>query len=173
MAPQLDLVRSLAPPQGGAPAPARPAGAVEWPVQGLRADVSTLLSTEQARSLVPAAFLGIAALDAVPTPTDIGFFWGEAKLREREGSLSPRAYWLFQAANYYGWDILWYSTLFAVTATTGRTLGEKARVGGGLLAAGAIASMLYRYGSPEPHARHPAKRRRRHPSRPRNQEDER
>jgi hypothetical protein len=94
---------------------------------GVFDDLRELAASRQGASLVPAALLGVAVLDAIPTPTDIGYFWGEAAL------------------NYYGWDVAWYLTLFGATSAAGQTFAERVRVGGGVIAAGAIASMLYRY----------------------------
>ena len=112
---------------------------------GVFDDLRELAASRQGASLVPAALLGVAVLDAIPTPTDIGYFWGEAALKRNSDRLSPRSYWALQALNYYGWDVAWYLTLFGVTSAAGQTFAERVRVGGGVIAAGAIASMLYRY----------------------------
>ena len=129
------------------PAPSQP---------GILSDLKTIAASRQGASLIPAALLGVAVLDAIPTPTDIGYFWGEAALKRREDELSPRAYWMLQALNYYGWDVAWYLSLFGLTATAGPTFADRVGVGGGVIAAGAIASMLYRYaqdGTPRPYRR--------------------
>ena len=136
-----DLLGALVTPSP-APAPAAPE-------RSLTTDVQKLTALPEAASLVPAAFLGLAVLDAIPTPTDIGFFWGEEKLRENENTLSPRAYWAAQVANYYGWDVLWYSSLFAATTLGGTTFRQRAQVGASVVGLGALATLLWRYSHPD------------------------
>jgi len=125
----------------------------------LLSDMRALGDTKEGASLVPAAFLGIAVLDAIPTPTDAGFFWGENWLKEKGASLSPIRYWAAQTANYYGWDVLWYTTLFAATTLGGTTFTERAKVGAGVVGTGALAALLWKYTRPPDHpVRSPAHR---------------
>jgi len=135
----------IAPPPKTAPVPER----------SLLSDVRALGETKEGASLVPAAFLGMAVLDAVPTPTDAGFFWGENWLKQNGETLSPTSYWVAQTANYYGWDVLWYTTLFAATTLGGDTFAERAKVGAGVAGTGALAALLWKYTRPPDHpARH-------------------
>lgn len=119
--------------------------------RSLFSDVRALGQTREGASLVPAAFLGMAVFDAIPTPTDAGFFWGENWLKENGKTLSPRTYWAAQIANYYGWDIAWYTTLFTATTFGGTTFAERARVGAGIAGTGALASLLWKYTRPPDH----------------------
>jgi len=143
----LDLLGALVAPTAPPPPPEPP--------RTLTSDVKALAARPEGASLVPAAFLGIAILDAIPTPTDIGFFWGEEQLRKKGGSLSTGAYWAAQAANYYGWDVLWYTSLFAATTLGGRTFAERARVGATVVGGGALAALLWRYTHPDAPRRRP------------------
>lgn len=97
--------------------------------------------------LIPSTFLAIAVLDAIPTPTDIGYFYTERWLQGKE---NEQNYWLYKTLNYYGWDVLWYTTLFGITYTTGRTVSDKVKVGVGVISLGAIASLLWKY-TTQPH----------------------
>jgi len=97
---------------------------------------------KESGALVPAAFLAIAALDAIPTPTDIGYFYTEQWLKQNPNVPN---YWIYKTANYYGWDILWYLTLFGVTYALGKTISDKVKVGVGIVSAGAIAYLLWKY----------------------------
>lgn len=92
--------------------------------------------------LIPSTFLAIAVLDAIPTPTDIGYFYTERWLQGKE---NEQNYWIYKTLNYYGWDVLWYTTLFGVTYTTGRTVSDKVKVGVGVISLGAIAYLLWKY----------------------------
>lgn len=112
-------------------------------------DVQKLASQEEGASLVPAAFLGIAILDAIPTPTDIGFFWGENYLKKHGAKLKPRVYWASQVINYYGWDVAWYTTLFAATSLGGTTFRQRFQVGATVVGAGALIALLWRYANPD------------------------
>jgi len=140
----LDLLGALVAPE---PAPA--------PERTLTSDVQALAARPEGASLVPAAFLGIAVLDAIPTPTDIGFFWGENWLKEKGSTLSPRAYWAAQVANYYGWDVAWYTSLFAATSLGGTTFRQRAQVGASVVGLGALTALLWRYSHPDTPKRRP------------------
>jgi len=104
------------------------------------------LSKQKSSSvIIPTTFLAIAALDAIPTPTDIGYFYTERWLQTQQDNPN---YWLYKTANYYGWDIVWYITLFGVTYTTGKTVSDKLKVGIGVISLGAIAYLLWKYSKP-------------------------
>jgi hypothetical protein len=123
------------------------AGAPAHP-KGLVAEVRQALEHESGRALVPAAFLAFAVLDAIPTPTDAGYFATEKWLSDHQHEIPANRFWLYQAANYYGWDVLWYTTLFGVTYYGGETAWDKLKIGTGVVATGAVASLLYRYANP-------------------------
>jgi len=92
--------------------------------------------------LIPSTFLAIAVLDAIPTPTDIGYFYMERWLQDQQDNPN---YWLYKTVNYYGWDVLWYVTLFGATYATGKTISDKLKVGVGVISLGAIAYLLWKY----------------------------
>jgi hypothetical protein len=125
--------------------------------RGLWQDVRTALAQEEGRSLIPAAFLAIAILDAIPTPTDVGYFYSEKWLVENRRRLSPLRFWALKTANYYGWDITWYLFLFSVTRYLGKSVEHQTTLGLGLVSTGAIAAVIWRAVVPEA-ARHGKRR---------------
>jgi hypothetical protein len=97
---------------------------------------------ESSGVLIPSTFLAIAVLDAIPTPTDIGYFYAERWLQDKQ---TDPNYWLYKTLNYYGWDVLWYTSLFGITYFTGRTVSDKVKVGVGVISLGAITYLLWKY----------------------------
>jgi hypothetical protein len=112
---------------------------------GIVSDVKWILKQEQAASLIPAAFLAFGLLDAVPIPTDAGYFWGQKWLDDHRDQLSEHKFWILSYLNYYGWDVAWYMGLFALTYFTGRTVGQKAMIGLGVVSLGAIVGEILNF----------------------------
>lgn len=110
----------------------------------LRKDVRRLFAAEAGASLVPATFLVFGALDLVPVPTDVGYFYVTKWLDEHRSELSERKFWALQLANYFGWDAAWYLSLFAVTYFSGKNANQKLLLGAGLITTGAIATIVWR-----------------------------
>lgn len=104
--------------------------------------LSDISSGKCGNIIVPSAFLALAILDAIPMPTDIGYFYTERWLQGKENN--PH-YWLYKTANYYGWDVIWYAILFGVTYTFGKTTVDKVTIGAGIVSIGALAYMLWSY----------------------------
>jgi hypothetical protein len=98
---------------------------------------------EEAKYLIPTGFLAIAAIDAVPAPTDIGFFYTDKYLEDHKTEV--RHYYGLKALNYYGWDIMWHLALFGITYKFGKNAAEKILIGGSVLSAGAIAALLWKF----------------------------
>lgn len=112
-------------------------------------DMKELMRQEQGATLVPAAFLLFGLLDAVPIPTDMGYFYVQKWLDEHRDELTDRNFWFYQYLNYYGWDVAWYLALFAATYFGGKTIGQKAGIGLGVISLGAIGVELWKFAHPE------------------------
>lgn len=110
--------------------------------QGFFEQLAKIGKQKESGAIVPATFLAIAALDAIPTPTDIGYFYVEQWLHQNPNIDN---YWVYKTMNYYGWDILWYTTLFGVTYLSGKTVSDKVKIGIGIVSMGAIIYMLWNY----------------------------
>jgi len=121
----------------------------------LSRDVKQALKSEHGASLVPAAFLAFAVLDAIPTPTDVGYFYSEKWLDERKAQMSPGKFWTLKYVNYYGWDVLWYLSLFAVTYWGGKNVQQKLKLGAWVMGTGAVATVLWKFGHPEMKGKEP------------------
>lgn len=120
---------------------------------GLKTDVQKAFAREEGSALLPAAFLAFGLLDAVPIPTDIGYFYTEKWLQEHKDELSSREFWLAQYLNYYGWDVAWYLSLFAVTYYGGRTVSKRMQLGVGMITTGALVTVLWRFSQAAKNAR--------------------
>jgi hypothetical protein len=115
------------------------------PEKGFFQQIKDAFSTPEGKALVPATFLAFGLLDAVPIPTDIGFFYTEKWLQDNRDKLSPRKFWLLQYFNYYGWDVAWYLSLFLITYYGGEDVEDKLKIGAALISSGAIVTMLWNF----------------------------
>lgn len=120
--------------------------------EGLWHDVRYVFKQERAANLIPAAFLAFGLLDAVPIPTDAGFFAVQNWLVKNKEQLSNREFWFYQYLNYYGWDVAWYMSLFAATYFGGKTVGQKATIGIALISIGAIVAEILAFSGHDPKA---------------------
>ena len=120
--------------------------------EGLWDDVKFVLKQEQAANLVPAAFLVFGILDAVPIPTDAGYFAVQNWLNKNKEHLSSRQFWFYQALNYYSWDVAWYMSLFLATYFGGKTVGQKATIGIAIISFGAIVAEILSFSGHDPKA---------------------
>jgi hypothetical protein len=109
---------------------------------GFLEQISKLGKSKESGVIVPATFLAIAVLDVIPTPTDIGYFYTEKWLQQNQNNPN---YWIYKTVNYYGWDVLWYVTLFGVTYLSGKTISDKMKAGVGVVSLGAITYMLWKF----------------------------
>lgn len=112
---------------------------------GLIKDVKEIFKQEQSANLIPAAFLVFGLLDAVPIPTDAGYFATQRWLQINKDRLTSREFWFYQYVNYYGWDVSWYLALFMVTYFTGKTVGQKAVIGLSVISLGAIVAEIMKF----------------------------
>lgn len=109
--------------------------------------VKEILRLEQGATAVPAAFLLFGVLDAVPIPTDVGYFYTQKWLDAHRDSLSDHKFWFYQYLNYYGWDVAWYMALFMVTYFTGKTVGQKLLTALTVVSIGSIGVEIWKFGS--------------------------
>lgn len=107
-------------------------------------DVHRAIVKEDNSSLVPAAFIAIGLMDAIPIPTDIGYFYVQRWLEKNRNSLSKKQRWLVQYFNYYGWDFTFYTSVGLITYYSGKNVREKLIIGGGLVTVGALATLLWK-----------------------------
>lgn len=99
---------------------------------------------EGSEALVPATFLVIAALDAIPHPGDIGYFYTEKWLLENKSKMPANKWWAYKALNYYGWDVAWYIALFGLTYYGGKNVNQKIKLGIGAVSAGLLAHFIFK-----------------------------
>jgi hypothetical protein len=110
--------------------------------EGLLHDVKFVFQQERAANLIPAAFLAFGILDAVPIPTDAGYFAVQRWLDTHRDELSEKKFWWYTYLNYYGWDVSWYLMLFGATYFMGKTVGQKAGIGIAIVSFGAILAEI-------------------------------
>lgn len=120
--------------------------------RGLWRDVRRALNEESGRSIVPAAFLAFAVLDMIPTPTDIGYFRTQQWLAEHGHELTPGQRRAAEVANYYGWDVLWYLSLFGITYTWGTDAWHQLKLGAAVVGTGGVIALASGAGGPRPNA---------------------
>lgn len=114
------------------------------PRRNLFRDVRHVLQHEASSSLVPATFLAMAVLDAIPVPTDVGYFYVQRWLDEHRNEMSTRKRKVLTYVNYYGWDVTWYGGLGLLTYFLGHSVKEKLVLGAGVLSTGVLATLWWK-----------------------------
>ncbi len=116
--------------------------------RSLLRDVKKVLKHEGSSSLVPATFLAMAVLDAVPVPTDVGYFYVQKWLDENRDKITPRRRKVLTYVNYYGWDVTWYGGLGLLTYLLGHSVKEKLVLGAGVLSTGVLITLWWKHQHP-------------------------
>lgn len=111
---------------------------------GFLAELNKVTKHEHAAALVPASFLLLAVADAIPVPTDAGYFYVQRWLDDHRDELSDRSFWTYQFLNYFSWDVAWYLSAAAVTFFVGDTFTQKVSIGLGIVTVGAIVAVVMR-----------------------------
>lgn len=107
-------------------------------------DVHRAIVKEGNSSLVPAAFIAIGLMDAIPIPTDIGYFYVQQWLEKNRDKLTKGQRLAVKYFNYYGWDFTFYTSVGVITYYTGKNVREKLIIGGGVVAVGALATLFWK-----------------------------
>lgn len=113
-------------------------------------DVHRAIIKEGNSSLVPAVFIAIGLMDAIPIPTDIGYFYVQRWLEKNRDKLSRGQRLAAQYFNYYGWDFTFYTSVGVITYYSGKNVREKLIIGGSVVAVGAIATLMWKIMSEPP-----------------------
>ena len=116
--------------------------------RNLLRDVKKVLKHENSASLVPATFFAMALLDAVPVPTDVGYFYVQKWLDENRDRMTPLRRKVISYLNYYGWDVTWYGGLGLFTYFLGHSVKEKLILGAGVLSTGVLLTLWWKQQHP-------------------------
>lgn len=111
----------------------------------MRDSIKSAIESGHGNAVIYAGALGLLLSDIIPTPADGVHFYLMRKLEEkyRKGEITPRQYWLRQAASYYGLNPLWWSIVLGAMVYTKGDYTNKLKVGIGLISAGAVVGVIY------------------------------
>lgn len=107
-------------------------------------ELKKMWDTEGSESIVPATFLAIAIADCIPHLGDVMYFYSDKWLVDNKPKLKPQAYSVMKTINYYGWDVAWYLSLFAVSFYGGKNIREKFKLVAAVMGAGFIAHYIWK-----------------------------
>ena len=88
--------------------------------------------------------LGLLLSDLIPTPADALYFYRQRidKKQLESGEITPKQYWLRDAAGYYGYNALWWGGILVISHLAGKSYEQKRNIFVGLIAAGAVLGVL-------------------------------
>lgn len=111
-----------------------------------KSEISGLLSGDNA---LGALYLGLSAaviVDALPTPMDALFFKSQMKIKEQyeKGEITPKQYWVKDAAQYFGYDTIWWLFVLGITVSVKTTTRNKFLLAAGLIGTGAVIGVIHK-----------------------------
>lgn len=95
-------------------------------------------------ALLYAGVLGLLLSDIIPTPADYFYFkFSRAnRVRYENREITPQKYWLNEGLLYYGLNPLYWGLVLGAVIVTRGDVSQKAKVGLGIIAAGAVIGVL-------------------------------
>lgn len=102
--------------------------------------------TNDKSTLLLAFATGLIVSDIIPTPADGVYFYLQRKNKQKleQGEITPRQYWLRDAAGYYGLNPLWWGSVLGASLLIGKDFVQKRNIFLGLVAGGVVVSVLSR-----------------------------
>lgn len=107
-------------------------------------NIDIAIKSGHGNAVLYAGAIGLLLSDIIPTPADALYFRLQAKNKKKleNGEITPKDYWTRDAIAYYGLNPLWWSIVLTAIVITKGSVSTKARLGLGLIAAGAVVSVL-------------------------------
>jgi len=106
--------------------------------------ISSAVKGGHGNAILYAGAIGLLLSDVIPTPADGLYFYlqqkNKAKLQAKE--ITPKQYWVRDAAYYYGLNPIWWGLVLGSLYLTKGDYTQKAKVGIALIAAGAVIGVL-------------------------------
>lgn len=98
----------------------------------------------QGNAILYAGTIGLLLSDIIPTPADAIYFRLQEKNKTKleNGEITPRQYWTRDALMYYGLNPIWWSLVLGAVVLTKGSVGQKAKVGLGIVGAGVVFGVL-------------------------------
>lgn len=94
--------------------------------------------------LLIAVGLGLILSDIIPTPADAVYFHYEQKNKQKleEGKITPKQYWIRDAALYYGTNPIWWAGVLGFSLLVGKTFEQRRNLLITLIAGGVVIGVL-------------------------------
>lgn len=107
--------------------------------------IKLAIDSGHGNAVVYAGAIGLLLSDIIPTPADGLHFYLMRKWKDEyeKGELTPKQFWLREAASYYGLNPLWWSLVLGAMIYTKGDYTNKLKVGVGLISAGAVVGVIY------------------------------
>lgn len=108
--------------------------------------IKNAINSGHGSALLYAGALGLLISDIVPTPADAIYFRLQEKNKTllEKGTITPKQYWLRDAAMYYGLNPIWWGLVLGAMVVTKGDFTDKAKVGIAIIAGGAVLGVLHK-----------------------------
>lgn len=108
--------------------------------------IKSAISSGHGNAILYAGALGLLLSDIIPTPADALYFNLQQKNKAKleSGAITPKQYWTRDVVTYYGLNPLWWSLVLGAMIYTKGDYTQKAKVGFGILAAGAVVAVIHK-----------------------------
>lgn len=106
--------------------------------------IKQAINTGHGLAVLYAGFIGLVLSDIIPTPGDAVYFYQQRLLKERlnKGEITPKQYWIKDAAGYYLYNSAWWALVFGVVLATKGDFNQKLKLSMAMMGGGFVASVL-------------------------------
>lgn len=108
--------------------------------------IKNAIKSGHGTGILMAGMLGLVLSDLLPTPADALYFSQQQKNKAKleKGQISAKQYWYRESVGYYGYNVVWWLLVYGAVASIKGDFKKKAELAVGLIAAGAVVSVIHK-----------------------------
>lgn len=108
--------------------------------------ISSANESGHGTALIYAGLFGLFLSDIIPTPADALVFKYQSKLKDQleAKEITPRQYWLRDAAAYYFLNPIWWLIVILIVTNIKGDAERKLKFSLGIIAAGLVVAVIYK-----------------------------
>lgn len=91
-----------------------------------------------------AGFVGLVLSDIIPTPGDALYFYRQRMLKNKlnQGEITPKQYWIKDAAGYYLYNSAWWALVFGTVLLSKGDFNQKLKLSMAIMGGGIVGAVL-------------------------------
>jgi len=107
-------------------------------------ELSSAVKSGHGTGLLYATMIGLVLSDIIPTPGDALYFWRQQVLKKMlaDKLITPKEYWVKEAAGYYLYNSAWWALVFGAVILTKGDYSKKLKVGLAMMGGGFVVGVI-------------------------------